>query len=124
MYLAIVAAVVLAGGILATFVAGAALGAFLERFELPPEDESERGLDGGGFWIGITERSLIYIFVMLGEPSGVGFLVAAKSIFRVGELRDGKRKLAEYILIGTLASFTLAVLAAVATQLVLRLIGA
>ncbi len=40
----------------------------------------------------------------------VGFLLAAKSIFRFGELNKAKEiKVTEYVLIGTFASFTIAV---------------
>ena len=43
---------------------------------------------------------------MGGQPAGVGFLVAAKSIFRFGELKEHHNRLeAEYITIGTLMSF-------------------
>lgn len=38
----------------------------------------------------------------------VGFLLAAKSVFRFGDLRDDQdRKRTEYVLIGTLLSFGL-----------------
>jgi hypothetical protein len=44
---------------------------------------------------------------MTGQIQGVGFLVAAKSVFRFGELNDHKNRLeAEYITIGTLMSFS------------------
>jgi hypothetical protein len=52
------------------------------------------------------ERALIFLFILVGEPAGLGFLVAAKSIFRFGELKDtAQRMQAEYIMIGTLWSF-------------------
>jgi len=42
---------------------------------------------------------------------GVGFMVAAKSVFRFSDLAQAKqRKLTEYVLIGTLLSFGMAVL--------------
>jgi len=50
--------------------------------------------------------ALIFLFVSLGQPASIGFLVAAKSIFRFGELKDrGNRMEAEYITIGSLMSF-------------------
>lgn len=73
--------------------------------------ESLRGLSNGGQLIGVLERALIYLLVMIGQPGGIGFLVAAKSVLRFGEARDDQ-KLAEYVLIGTLLSFGLAILAA------------
>ena len=60
----------------------------------------------GGRVIGYLERALIYLFIMANQPSGIGFLIAAKSILRFGELTEPtKRMQAEYIIIGTLASF-------------------
>ena len=43
--------------------------------------------------------------------AAIGLLIAAKSVFRFGDLNKGKnRKLTEYVLIGTLLSFGLAIL--------------
>lgn len=65
-----------------------------------------RGLTNGGRLIGQWERALIFLFVGLGQPSSIGFLIAAKSIFRFGELKDRENRMeAEYITIGTLMSF-------------------
>jgi hypothetical protein len=44
----------------------------------------------------------------------VGFLIAAKSILRFGSVKDD-RALSEYVIIGTLASFGWALIAAYAT---------
>jgi hypothetical protein len=66
-----------------------------------------RGFPDGGKLIGQLERFLIFLFVMTGQIQGVGFLVAAKSVFRFGELSDHQNRLeAEYITIGTLMSFS------------------
>ena len=68
--------------------------------------KSARGLTNGGRLIGQWERALIFLFVGLGQPSSIGFLIAAKSIFRFGELKDRENRMeAEYITIGTLMSF-------------------
>jgi hypothetical protein len=65
-----------------------------------------RGFEEGGRIIGYLERALILLFVLVNQPAGVGFLIAAKSIFRFGELSDSSRRMeAEYIIIGTLYSF-------------------
>jgi hypothetical protein len=49
--------------------------------------------------------------VILGRWEAIGFLLAAKSVFRFGDLKESKdRKLTEYILIGTLLSFGVAIL--------------
>lgn len=77
-----------------------------ETREIP--DES---LVKAGRFIGILERLFVFLFVVTNHWEAVGFLLAAKSIFRFGDLRQGKdRKLTEYVLIGTLLSFGSAIL--------------
>lgn len=60
-------------------------------------------------WIGIFERILIVIFVSTGQIQAIGFLVAAKSVFRFSEIQQDGNQKAEYFLLGTLVSFTLAI---------------
>ncbi len=49
--------------------------------------------------------------MLVGCMEGIGFLLAAKSVFRFGELTKAKEvKITEYVLIGTLSSFTIAIL--------------
>ena len=68
-------------------------------------------LSNAGKYIGILERLLVFTFIMVNHWEGVGFMVAAKSVFRFSDLAQAKqRKLTEYVLIGTLLSFGLAVL--------------
>ena len=63
-----------------------------------------------GMLIGIMERLIIVLFIQVGFLSGIGFLLAAKSIFRFGDLKNAKdTKFTEYVLVGTLASFTIAI---------------
>lgn len=67
-------------------------------------------LVNAGKYIGILERLLVFTFIVVGHWEGVGFMIAAKSVFRFSDLADAKqRKLTEYVLIGTLLSFGLAV---------------
>lgn len=73
--------------------------------------EKEKSLPNAGRYIGILERLLVFIFVILGRWEAIGFLITAKSVFRFGDLRDARnRKMTEYILIGTLLSFGTAIL--------------
>jgi hypothetical protein len=52
---------------------------------------------------------LVFAFVVSNNWEAVGFLLAAKSVFRFGDLKESKdRKLTEYVLIGTLLSFGIA----------------
>ena len=79
-----------------------------------PEAQSSiqtESLSSAGKYIGILERLLVFTFIMVNHWEGVGFMVAAKSVFRFSDLAQAKqRKLTEYVLIGTLLSFRLAVL--------------
>ncbi|MEJ0033887.1 MAG: hypothetical protein WDO15_27735 [Bacteroidota bacterium] len=78
----------------------------------PPAKSVDRikGLKNAGLWIGILERILIYIFIVTSHWEGIGFLLAAKSIFRFGDLTNSKDiYLTEYIMVGTLLSFSLAI---------------
>ena len=69
--------------------------------------------------IGWLERALILTAVLLKSPVGVGFILAAKSVFRFENTKAGQQA-AEYFLIGTLLSVTEAVLIGL---LVLQLLG-
>lgn len=70
----------------------------------------EDNLPNAGMWIGIIERLLILTFVLSGVVEAVGFLLAAKSVFRFGDLKDDKDRMrTEYVLIGTLLSFGIAI---------------
>jgi hypothetical protein len=70
--------------------------------------ESET-LQKAGQWIGYLERTMILTFMMIDYMAAVGFLFAAKSIFRIGDLRPGQNlKLTEYVLIGSFSSFFIA----------------
>ena len=70
-------------------------------------------LQDAGKFIGIIERLLIYLFVCTHHFEAVGFLLAAKSIFRFGDLKEAHDiKLTEYVLIGTLLSFGVALIVA------------
>lgn len=74
------------------------------------EDKSEDSLESAGKYIGILERLFVFSFILLNQWSAIGLLIAAKSVFRFGDLSRAKdRKLTEYILIGTLISFGLAI---------------
>ena len=76
----------------------------------PQEDESQT-LDKAGSYIGMLERLFVFGFVVANFWSGIGFLLGAKSIFRFGDLsRTKDRNLTEYVLIGTLLSFGIAIL--------------
>jgi len=77
---------------------------------LIPQD-TDRSLENAGKFIGILERLFVFGFIVANHWEAVGFLLAAKSVFRFGDLRQAnERKLTEYVLIGTLISFGTAAL--------------
>lgn len=88
---------------------------FYKQWELknPKKDKktSAQSLPRGGEYIGILERMLLLTFIFAGYPEGIGFLLAAKSIFRFGDLQKATEvQQTEYVLIGTFLSFTIAIL--------------
>ena len=83
----------------------------ISRWTPEKGDSEEDSLSDAGKWIGILERLFIFAAVISQSIEAVGFLLAAKSVFRFGDLKEAQdRKLTEYILIGTLISFGIAVL--------------
>lgn len=90
-------------------------GEICTRIEEPPETDT---LDKAGRWIGYVERLLIVTFILAGNYTAVGFLVTAKGLFR---FNDPKK--AEYVIIGTLLSFTIAVLIGTAVNYLIHLGG-
>ena len=83
---------------------------FIERFfrKWIPEIQNYSGLPGGGKWIGYLERMLIVTFVLSGNIAGVGLLMTAKSVFRFSDVQKGDLRMTEYMLLGTLLSFAIA----------------
>lgn len=68
------------------------------------------GVEGAGRWIGILERLLIFMLVLGGEAGAAALVVAAKAILRFPEISGDEPHLpAEYVLVGSLASWLLAV---------------
>jgi hypothetical protein len=56
--------------------------------------------------IGFLERIFVFLFILMGQFTAIGFVLAAKGVVRYPEF--GNRNFAEYILIGTLLSVLLA----------------
>lgn len=81
----------------------------MDQWKMKKEDK-DASLKDAGKYIGILERLFVFGFIVLDQWQGIGWLLAAKSIFRFGDLSRAKdRKLTEYILIGTMLSFGLAI---------------
>lgn len=81
------------------------------------EDRRKDSLQNAGKYIGILERLFVLTFILSNHWQAIGFILAAKSIFRFGDLTASKeRKLTEYVMIGTLLSFGMAVLTGLLIQ--------
>ena len=90
------------------------------KWDISKLTEGNESLKDAGKYIGILERILVFIFIVADHWEAVGFLITAKSVFRFGDLKESKhRKLTEYILIGTLISFGIAILTGILFQITL-----
>ncbi len=93
--------------IITTYFAGHIVG-FVTKDIISKNNLKIDGLKEGGKLIGNLERALIFFLVLFNMPSVIGLIATAKSILRFGEIKNNW-KIAEYILIGTLMSFLIAV---------------
>lgn len=83
---------------------------FISKWTPEPQGQTKDSLQSAGKYIGIFERLLVFVFIIIHQWAAIGFLLAAKSVFRFGDLKEAKdRKLTEYVLIGTLLSFGTAI---------------
>ncbi len=105
------------GFILITNPLGILTGMFLKSVT---KSESNAVQLNASAWIGIFERILIVIFVTTGQIQAIGFLVAAKSVFRFSEIQHEGNQKAEYFLLGTLVSFTLAIVVGLGVKTLVR----
>jgi len=91
----------------------------LER--LTANFSSEGSLPLAGQSIGMIERVLMLSFILLDQFAGLGFLLAAKSVFRFGDLSASKdKKLTEYVMLGTLLSVSVTLFVGLAVNYLIR----
>ncbi len=91
--------IIILGYLFVLWPSGYFLRHMLKPFQDKFEEKEKRGLEKAGLWIGSLERFLTYSFMLGGYMEAIGFLLAAKSIFRFGEIRDPRnREETEYIL--------------------------
>lgn len=102
------------GYLLVTFPLSLLMTNATQRWRREAEENNVRSsisLNEAGKWIGIFERILVFTFVVSSHFEGIGFLIAAKSILRFNDIKGNEaRKEAEYILIGTLMSFSFSIM--------------
>jgi hypothetical protein len=80
------------------------LGVFDIKVRKTGTEESD--LPNAGKLIGIVERWLIVVFILIAQFEAIGFLLAAKSIMR---FKSDESLKTEYLLTGTLLSFAIAI---------------
>lgn len=108
--------------LLISFVSSIVMRMIMGKWNLE-EDDSDDSLESAGKYIGVLERLFVFGFILLNQWSAIGLLIAAKSVFRFGDLSRAKdRKLTEYILIGSLISFGLAILIGLLYKYFIKLI--
>lgn len=109
--------------LLVIFVAAIIIKLIITQWNPEKKKENDDSLAKAGRYIGILERLFVFTFVITNHWEAIGFLLAAKSVFRFGDLTSSKdRKLTEYILIGTLLSFGFAILLGVLYLQILKLL--
>lgn len=91
--------------------------AIFSKWNIEKLTKGNESLKDAGKYIGVLERLLVFVFIIMNHWEAVGFLITAKSVFRFGDLKESKhRKLTEYILIGTLISFGIAIVTGILFQ--------
>jgi hypothetical protein len=88
---------------------------YLEANHIFPVKKGNNTLLNAGRIIGSLERLLSFILISFNQFAAVGFIIAAKSILRY---RDTDTAKTEYLLIGSLLSFGIAILFGIAYQLI------
>lgn len=110
--------ILISGALFLTMPTSITMRVIIARWIPDNQADSPKSLQNAGKYIGILERVLIFVFILTNHFEAVGFLLAAKSIFRFGDLKEAHDlKLTEYVLIGTLLSFGIAIVTAMLTQM-------
>ena len=84
---------------------------------LAPEGEDNAALRNSGLYIGWLERFLVLTTFLMQSRAMIGLILTGKSIARLGELKGPR--FADYLLIGTLLSVSLALCGGVFLMLAL-----
>lgn len=97
---------IIAGYLICTKPANIFIKEMFRAFEIKVNNNENDDLPNAGKLIGIIERFLVLTFILLNQFEAVGFLIAAKSILR---FKDDNTIKTEYVLIGTMLSFGIAI---------------
>ena len=88
----------------------------LEKLGAQGEEVDKQEYNTGRL-IGLLERIFVFLFVLIGQYTAIGFILAAKGVARFQDFKS--RTFAEYVLIGTLLSSLLAMIIAYLVKLML-----
>jgi len=77
------------------------------------------GLADAGKWIGILERVIILTFLLQNQYAAIGLLITAKGLLRFSE-KDRQEEKTEYVLIGSLISFSISLLTGIVVNYLLN----
>lgn len=116
------------GFVLGVFQAGNVVQGVLQKGHIRRARDGGGRPEGGtaklqlrhGRLIGYLERIILILLVIKGSYEGLGFLIAAKGLIRAEELKT--REVAEYFLVGTLASVVCALAVGIALEYAFRLL--
>ena len=107
--------IVLTAFVFVTTPSGILIGQLTERWSMRIEDPGN-SLVNAGKWIGIAERVIVLILVLVNQYSAIALLVTAKGIIRFSE-KDRQEIKTEYLVIGTLLSIGIAIVAGMVVKL-------
>lgn len=96
-----------------TTPAGILIGQLTKRWR--EKIDNPESLANAGKWIGVIERLIVLILVLLGQFSAISLLIAAKGIIRFNE-KDRPEVKTEYLVIGTLMSIGIAIITGMALK--------
>jgi hypothetical protein len=109
--------IVLTAFVFVTTPSGILIGQLTDRWSKKIEDPGN-SLVNAGKWIGIVERVIVLLLVLVNQFSAIALLVTAKGIIRFSE-KDRQEIKTEYLVIGTLMSIGIAILTGMAVKLVI-----
>jgi hypothetical protein len=97
--------------VLLTYPASITIQVFISKWSPKKDTVDTDSFKNAGQFIGIMERFFVFTFVITNHWEVIGFLIAAKSFFHFGYLKElRERKLTEHLLIGTMLSFGIAII--------------
>jgi hypothetical protein len=95
---------------------------FFKIAKIKVQDDNETGK-----WLGFFERALVALFVCLGLVSQTVFIFAVKAAvlgYRLPDDKDDRKHMAEYMLLGTMISYFVALIIGLCGRWLIGLITA